>query len=134
MSSTNSQSPNNTPAAADERLFRRSWIAALLSVPYLAAYTWYVAGATRSALGQWPAWPKHEIGYYPDEGLGGAVAGLVILSVWCIPLPIVALIAAFSACWDGFRVARRRQAALYWTIPAVVVALAAIGITAWAGS
>jgi hypothetical protein len=92
-------------ATLDERSFRRARLLAFVTVPYLACYVWYVVAATLSATGHWPHWPRHPLGYYPEDGPAGAVAGVVVLSFWCIPVPLIALCAALSSCWTGYRLA-----------------------------
>ena len=108
---------------------RRPFIAALLSVPYLAAYTWYIGGAMLSSIGRWPHWPHHELGYYPPAGFAETLSTVVVLSLWCVPLPPAAALAAGYACAYGLR---RGGRALAWAIPAGVALLAAVAVTAWA--
>lgn len=122
---------DDSPAAADDGRCRRSPVVALAVVPYLAGYTWYVAGATLSALGRWPGWPGHPLGYYPEEGLAGAAATLIVLTFWCFPVPAAAFAGAVYTCWAGSRVAPRRRAAWLWVLPTAALTLAALGVTVW---
>jgi hypothetical protein len=119
---------------AEQRRLRRSFLAACVSLPYLLLFVWYIAGATASAAGLWPGWPKHELGYYPDQGLGGLFSTLAVMSFWCVPLPLFALVCCAYSIGAGAAVLRQRLVVLLWIVPQALLIIAIPAVLMWAAT
>jgi hypothetical protein len=97
----------------EAQIYRRSAIAAMISLPYMAGLAWMSIGMRLSDRGQWPHWPKGDWGHTPHHTWWGSL--LMISLIFCSPvLPGIILAIAVYSIVQALRVVAHRPLSLCW--------------------